>query len=166
MARESKTVQVYPDDAIVNNTIAEYESFGWELISNQRCQEFTGQTHDSDGGTTTHYSTFNKLTFSREKDSVWYKDMVALENKLSDVRNESASIKKKRPTYAGMNKLVAVILFPTLLFFIFYVTYHKKQKKQYTENLKIWNAQYSSRLKELDEEEYETIQKASEIVNG
>ena len=48
MARESKTVQVYPDDAIVNNTIAEYESFGWELISNQRCQEFTGQTHDSD----------------------------------------------------------------------------------------------------------------------
>lgn len=92
--------------------------------------------------------------------------MVALENKLSDVRNESASIKKKRPTYAGMNKLVAVILFPTLLFFIFYVTYHKKQKKQYTENLKSWNAQYSSRLKDLDKEEYEIIAKASELLNA
>lgn len=75
MARETKTIQLYPDDKIVNDTIAAYEIFGWEVINNQRCQEFTRQ--DSNG--TKHYSTFNKVTFSREKASSWYPEVSELE---------------------------------------------------------------------------------------
>lgn len=70
--KETKTVQVYPSDAIVNATIEEYGSFGWEVISNQRCQEYDGQTREYDGSLTKNYSTFNKITFTREKDSPWY----------------------------------------------------------------------------------------------
>ena len=67
MAKETKTVQCYPSDDKINAMVERYASFGWELINNQRCQEFTGQTFDSDGSSTSHYSTFNKLTFTREK---------------------------------------------------------------------------------------------------
>ncbi len=79
MARETVTVQCYPSDSAVNEKVSVYESFGWELINNQRCQEYEGQT--SDGSTiTNHYSTFNKLTFSREKSNKWYTEVVALES--------------------------------------------------------------------------------------
>lgn len=75
MARETKTIQCYPDDDKINAEIKRYEAFGWELINNQRCQEYEG-THDG----YRHWSTFNKLTFSRDKSSPWYNKVVALEN--------------------------------------------------------------------------------------
>ncbi len=75
MARETKTVQVYPTDARVNAEIKRQELFGWEVIGNQRIQEFARQ--DSDG--TRHYETFNKITFSREKSAEWYNEIVKLE---------------------------------------------------------------------------------------
>ncbi|MDE7301294.1 MAG: hypothetical protein K2N47_03905, partial [Clostridia bacterium] len=93
--KETKTVQVYPDDKVVNATISEYESFGWEVVGNQRCQEYDGQTHDYySGSTTNHYSTFNKITFTREKASPWYEEVAKLEkeyNILSDTRQSYIS---------------------------------------------------------------------------
>lgn len=98
MARESKTVQVYPDDDVVNAEIQRQELFGWEVISNQRIQEFTRQ--DSDG--TEHYETFNKITFSREKSSEWYDRVVALETeyKLISLRHEKEF--KEAASYENM----------------------------------------------------------------
>lgn len=87
MARETVTIQRYPDDSIINQTIKEYEAFGWELISNQRCQEYEGQTHGFDGSSTKHYSTFNKLTFTREKSSSWYELVVPLEEEYRSLMN-------------------------------------------------------------------------------
>ena len=60
MAKETTTVQCYPSDSAVNRKIREYEAFGWELINNQRCNEDKGTY-----GGCRHYSTFNKLTFTR-----------------------------------------------------------------------------------------------------
>lgn len=90
MARETKTVQVYPDDAKINATISFWENFGWEVINNQRCQEFTKQ--DSDG--TQHYSTFNKITFSREKSSPWYNKVAQLESEYISTEKELESKSK------------------------------------------------------------------------
>ncbi len=103
MARETKTIQCYPDDSIINSRIKQYESFGWELINNQRCQEYDGQTKERDifdGSTTTisHYSTFNKLTFSRDKGAPWYSDVVALESKYEQKENERKRIKNTEPS--------------------------------------------------------------------
>lgn len=38
MARETKTIQMYPDDDAINQAISLWENFGWEVIGNQRCQ--------------------------------------------------------------------------------------------------------------------------------
>lgn len=93
MARETITVQSYPDDYIINETIKEYEAFGWELLNNQRCQEYEGQTQGLDGSSTKHYSTFNKLTFSREKASPWYSRIVPMEAEYRSLVSE----KPERP---------------------------------------------------------------------
>ena len=83
MAKETKTVQCYPDDNKVNAMIEQYGSFGWELINNQRCQEYEGTTSDG----YRHWSTFNKLTFQREKSSPWYGKVVDLENQHDSIMN-------------------------------------------------------------------------------
>ncbi len=89
MPKETTTIQCYPSDKEINEKIRLFEMFGWEVINNQRCQEFTGQ--DSDG--TRHFETFNKITFSREKGAPWYAEARELESeyvKLTTLRNSTA----------------------------------------------------------------------------
>ena len=108
MARETITIQRYPDDKIVNDTIQAYELFGWEVIGNQRCQEFTRQ--DSNG--TKHYSTFNKITFSREKSSPWYPEVVKLEQEFDALCNaqdkKNTSARNAAAKYFGISLQSAV----------------------------------------------------------
>ncbi len=77
MARETKTVQSHPDKE--NKTISRYEMFGWEVVSNQRCQE------EEKRGDTWYTVTFNKITFSREKGEPWYKRVCELEAEYDDI---------------------------------------------------------------------------------
>lgn len=120
MARETKTVQCYPDDDIVNERIRQYEAFGWELINNQRCQEFDGQSSEMafDGSTTTvnHYSTFNKLTFSREKNSPWYGEVTALEANYNRLLDE-------KPSRPYERKIKGVLIFLGVLLTIFAIPF-------------------------------------------
>ncbi|MDE7158147.1 MAG: hypothetical protein K2N74_01080 [Clostridiales bacterium] len=111
--RETKTVQVYPSDAKVNAAIAEYGSFGWEVISNQRCQEYTGQTRNSDGGSTEHYSTFNKITFSREKDVPWYGKVTQLEDEYFAAQDKIEHYEYLEPElrYPKRRRILVLILF-------------------------------------------------------
>lgn len=92
MAKETKTVQCYPDDGLINKKIDEYASFGWELINNQRCQEYEG-TYDG----YKHWSTFNKLTFTRDKSASWY-------NKVVDLEKEYERLNDTKPTAPNVNK--------------------------------------------------------------
>lgn len=73
--REAKTIQTHPDND--NTMISFYEQFGWELQSNQRCQETKYRGDDK------YTSTFNKITFTREKNSTWHKRMCELEEEAS-----------------------------------------------------------------------------------
>ena len=101
MAKETTTTQCYPDDGIVNETIRKYEAFGWELIGNQRCQEETSYS----------YKTFNKLTFSREKSSAWYKEVTEMEikyDKLIDEEPSKPSLSKASPAYFVIGALLLV----------------------------------------------------------
>lgn len=79
MARETITVQSHPDKE--NKTITRYEMFGWEVISNQRCQE------EEKRGDSWYTVTFNKITFSREKSETWYKRVCELEVEYNDICN-------------------------------------------------------------------------------
>lgn len=71
MAKETITVQCYPDDSKINKMTAQYGAFGWELIGNQRCREEGAYV----------VSTFNKLTFSRDKSEPWYGEVASLEKR-------------------------------------------------------------------------------------
>lgn len=93
MARETKTVQCYPDDNKINAMVERYGAFGWELINNQRCQEYEG-TYDG----YRHWSTFNKLTFSREKNASWYSEVTALERKHDKLMDDEPVLYAKKPS--------------------------------------------------------------------
>ncbi|MDE7164155.1 MAG: zinc-ribbon domain-containing protein [Clostridiales bacterium] len=93
MAKETKTVQCYPDDSKINAEIKRYEAFGWELINNQRCQEYEGSY---DGYK--HWSTFNKLTFQRDKGASWYGEVTALERDYENKETECKRYKYLKPS--------------------------------------------------------------------
>lgn len=96
MAKETKTVQCYPSDERINAMIERYQAFGWELINNQRCQEYDGQTYEGDTRVS-HYSTFNKLTFTRDKGEEWYGEVTALERDYESLDNECRRYKNLEP---------------------------------------------------------------------
>ncbi len=75
--RETKTIQCHPDRD--NETIRFYENFGWEVQSNQRCQE-------KEGG---YNVTFNKITFTREKNFPGRERMCKLEEEARRIKNKS-----------------------------------------------------------------------------
>ena len=158
--KETKTIQVYPSDDIVNATIEEYGSFGWEVIGNQRCQEFDGTTHGIDGSTTHNYSTFNKITFTREKEAHWYKDVSLLEREYYATKDTVKTYKNcktvlRKPSPEGsMGVLVGVFLYffylvPGIIYTIVRCSKKSKYKKQYEKELADYNAVYPEKIREL-----------------
>ena len=154
--KETKTIQVYPSDDIINSTIEEYGSFGWEVINNQRCQEYDGQT---DG--IKHYSTFNKITFSREKSSAWYDAVTQMEKEYNTLKNTRKSYKNYEPRLKELRVqgivaaaigfwLYMLLLVPGLIFTIARACKKSKYKKRYQKELADYNAVYPAKIKELD----------------
>ena len=175
--KETKTVQVYPSDAIVNETIAEYECFGWEVIGNQRCQEFDGTTHGIDGSTTQNYSTFNKLTFTREKESRWYEDVTTLENVYYNTKSTIKSyqscapvLRKPKPTGA-IAVLLGIYLYmffliPGIIYSIVRAAKKSKYKKEYAKELAEYNSVYPEKIRELEKRLAEVRVNASKCISG
>ncbi|MCH5158477.1 MAG: hypothetical protein J1F33_04685 [Clostridiales bacterium] len=189
MARETKTVQCYPDDKIVNEKISQYEAFGWELINNQRCQEFDGQSRDIyDGSTVNHYSTFNKLTFTRDKSEPWYGEVVKLESEFEMLMDKKPSRPYERnisgvaiffgvflslcslgPIITGISVgsagLALIGLVPIGIAVILFVTQGMKKKRNnedylvYYSQLKKWEANEKAEADEI-------IKKARELVEN
>lgn len=183
MARETKTIQMYPDDDAINQAISLWENFGWEVIGNQRCQEFKKQ--DSDG--TQHFETFNKITFSRDKSASWYGKVAELEQEYIATENELQSKSKqgnpyKKPgiiapliaavvlAFAGYKFLRGVLryiimgvgfLLPIVIYIIRIASYNK-HKDEIERKESEWYAKVSDmrqRLKDILEE-------AEALING
>ncbi|MDE6505301.1 MAG: hypothetical protein K2L42_05450 [Clostridia bacterium] len=175
--KETKTVQVYPDDNIVNATISEYESFGWEVVGNQRCQEYEGQTHGIDGSTTKHYSTFNKITFTREKASPWYNEVAQIEKEyyvLNDTAKTYKSLKPvlKKPSPDGIVgfalglMLYCFWLVPGIIYSVVRASKKSKYKKEYVEALADYEATYPAKIEDLNEKIAELRIRAEKLVSG
>lgn len=175
--KETKTVQVYPSDSIVNATIEEYGSFGWEVIGNQRCQEYEGQTHGIDGSTTRHYSTFNKITFTREKDSAWYEEVSQIEKEYFVLKDTSETYKAVKPVLRTPSPegIVAVALglwlymmmiVPGVIFSITRGCLKAKYKKQYEKELAEYETVYPAKIRELNNKCAELRARAEKCVSG
>ena len=94
MSKESKVVQVYPSDAKVQESMDENAIFGWEVINNQKFQEFT---HSSIGlfSNTNHYSTYVKITYQRERSESWYPRVAELEKEYESLNNKIRRLRRR-----------------------------------------------------------------------
>ncbi len=85
--KETKSVQVYPDNDAINRKIEVWGLFGWELLSNQRQQEKHGDMIE----------TFVVLTFQREKSEPWYPEVSKLEKEYDSLCAEYSAIEAQAP---------------------------------------------------------------------
>lgn len=175
--KETKTVQVYPDDSIVNATISEYESFGWEVVGNQRCQEYEGQTYGIDGSSTKHYSTFNKITFTREKASPWYDEVTQIEKEYYTLSDTASRYRSMKPVLRKLKLdgiaaaaigvwLYMALIVPGLIFTIARCCTKSKYKKQYERKLAEYNAVYPAKIKELERKQDELRASSEKLISG
>lgn len=176
--KETKTIQVYPSDALINATIEEYGSFGWEVISNQRCQEFEGTTHDIiTGSSTKHYSTFNKITFTREKSAAWYDEVSDLEKEYNTAGDTIRSYKNRKPVLRKVKPegiiaacmglwLYMLLLVPGIIFSIVRGCLKSKYKKQYQEALARYEQEYPAKIRELEGKQAELRARSEKLILG
>ena len=178
--KETKTIQVYPDDNLVNTTIEEYASFGWEVINNQRCQEYDRQTYGANGSVTNHYSTFNKITFTREKSSPWYEEVTQLEKEHAELQNTIEKYKAKKPVLmppkrSGTGDIVLCVflyllyIIPGVIFTIVICcanSKYKKYMKQYDKETAEYNAVYPAKIKDLENKKADLRTRAEKRILG
>ena len=144
--KESKTVQCYPSDSAINEMIAVYNDFGWELTGNQRCRE-----DDGTYGDTQYYKTFNKLTFAREKSEPWYEKVSELENKYHTW--EYLYNNTEQPEGFNKRNLSLIILGPIgWIILIAYAASTKKKLKKWENDSKKKHYEYYQSMQDLRKE--------------
>lgn len=134
--KETKSVQVYPDNTVINNKIEIWNCFGWELLSNQRQQEKRGDMIE----------TFVILTFQREKSEPWYPEVSKLEKEFYELCDEYGALEAQAPQEKG------------LLGSIFGLFGAKKQAAA--------EAERKAKMEELSKKIDALAEKAEALVNG
>lgn len=134
--KETKSVQVYPDNQIINNKIEIWNCFGWELLSNQRQQEKRGDMIE----------TFVILTFQREKSEPWYLEVSKLEREFYELLDNYSALEAQAPQEKG------------LLGSIFGLFGAKKKAAA--------EAERQSKMEELSKQIDKIAEKAEALVNG
>ncbi len=94
MPKETKVIQTRPGEE--EYAIKRNELFGWEVLSNQRCQE---KQKEGDGW---YVVIFNRITFTRDKDAPWYKRVCELEKEFNDISNREYEVIKDKYRYDGV----------------------------------------------------------------
>lgn len=106
---ETRTIQVHPDND--NYCMDVFTSFGWSVISNQRCQE------ESWEGDQKYINTFAKITVTRDKEVKVddEKYLYHVMEKVADLQNyEKPTIESLKPKKPGKGKLIVSIIFGLL----------------------------------------------------
>lgn len=157
MAKETKTIQLYPDDNIINEAMAIYGDFGWEVISNQIMQKFDGS--DSDGSK--NYSTFNKLTFSREKSAPWYSQVVELERQYYAEQDKIETIIAQQPAKPTLNPAWWILPFTIFCFISF-----SKANKKYKADFEEWSTKKAEIVETSTKKQQELREQSSALLIG
>ena len=155
MAKETYIVNCWPAD--VNTTIAVYESFGWELISNN--VSATYQTSYD-----TSVSAQNELTFSREKNVSWYNEINKLQMQYEDLQGrinviEAGEPKEKKPNIVLTVFLALFYIVPAV---IYYAGYEVSQKNK----VKKWHAKNDADLANLKSQQVTILNQSRAIIDG
>lgn len=162
--KETKIVQAYPSDSAIDRAIKEWESFGWELTNNQRYQD-KSSAYIPGYGTETTTTTYNKLTFSREKSSPWYPEVKRLEEEYEGVTGQISAIKSTKPVKKPLGLLDIVLVFipfPFVGLIIYRIVLSSKFKKA----MKKYEAESTQKLAELDSKAESIKRKARNIIEN
>ncbi len=148
--RETKIIQVYPSDYAIEKAIKEWESFGWEMTGNQRYSD-ENSVYLPYLGTETTTTTYNKLTFSREKSSQWYPEVKRLEEEYEEVQRRISSIMNEKPVKKGWGFLdVLTVYLPVPL--ISFIVYQIVKKVKYKKAVKRFEENSTKKLEDLNSE--------------
>lgn len=148
MARETKIIQVYPSDYAIESAIKEWEAFGWELVNNQRYSDKDSVTIPY-VGTSTTTTTYNKLTFSREKSSSWYGEIKPIEEEYENVQRNKSNIMSDKPQKKKFGIGDAILLILPILFVVEVIRLIVRESK-YKKALKRFEENSAPKLRELD----------------
>lgn len=130
MSKESKIFT--PKVWSTQETIAHYESFGWELIS------INGK----------------QILMSRETQNPVYVDLVKYQSIYEETLEEYNNLRLPiKPTPPPEGKISTYVLTFVLLIVpgVFYVRYKRKQKREYKEKMQKFNAEYANYLSKRKE---------------
>ncbi len=170
MAKETEVVKVYPSDEAVRQKIKLFESFGWEVVGNQKITDKVGSYEGADGNYYDRLETYIQLTFSREKSSSWYKEIVELEKAYyaeSNAKERMYAEEPKKPKYVtffGVLLVFTPLLPITLPLLIINIVRQVKGKKAYKKAHDEWvNKKYSVQDQVARKQE-EILKKASELL--
>ncbi len=162
--RETKIIQVYPSDYAIEKAIKEWESFGWEMTDNQRFSDKSSVTLPY-VGTETTTTTYNKLTFSREKSSPWYPEVKRLEEEYESVTGQTSAIMRNKPQKKGIGFLDFVTIYlPVPL--ISFVVYQIVKKSKFKKATKTFEADSKAKLEQLDAKAESIRNTAKKIVDA
>ncbi|MDE7182291.1 MAG: hypothetical protein K2O41_04570 [Clostridia bacterium] len=162
--KETKIIQVYPSDSAIEKAIKEWEAFGWEMTDNQRYSDKSSVTLPY-LGTETTTTTYNKLTFSREKSSSWYSEVKQLEEEYEAIKGNISSIMYNKPRKKGIGFLdFLTIYLPVPL--ISFVVYQIIKKARFKKATKRFEENSRSKLQELNSKADAVKNSAEKIVNA
>jgi hypothetical protein len=158
MAKENQITTCYNWET--NETIALYESFGWELVSNNIVSSVKT---DSD----VQVAAENELTFSRDKDAPWYAEVNKLQQEFIKEGERIDEIKATDPTKEMKFHWILFILLCAaysigLIYLIGYLICSHIQKKKE----KKWHQENDPKIDEISKIREEIILKSRAIVNA
>ena len=155
MAKETFIINCRYDE--VNTKIAVYESFGWELISNN--VSATVQTSYD-----VAVRAANELTFSREKNAPWYRDVSKLQRQYDDLQEKIEAAEENEPEEKKPSILLTIILgcfwiIPGVLYYVGYGTVQKNKVKK-------WHEENDSQIADMKGKQVEILNQCKTIIDG
>ncbi len=155
--KETKIVQSYPSDSAIQDAIEEWQAFGWELVSNQKFSD--SQDLWSPVGTTVRTTTYNKLTFSREKNSRWYGEITAIEQEYLKLENDIYDLRSCKPEKKTGCLDIALACLPPI-YLIFWIV----KKVKYKKALNYYETSIMSEIRKLEAQGKSLRNKAAAVI--
>lgn len=155
MAKETYIVNCWSVD--VNTTVAVYESFGWELVSNN-ISTTVQASYD------TAISAENELTFSREKSMPWYNEVCKLQMQYDELQGKINSIEESEPEEKKPSTILAIILL--FCYFIPGIVYYYGYKASQKNKVKKWHAENDAVLANLKSQQVTILNQSRAVIEG
>ena len=157
MAKETYVARCYNWE--VNETIALYESFGWELVANNVVTSLNT--------TDTNVAAENDLTFSREKDAPWYAEADRLQREYVAYTNQIDQLLETSPEKESKFHW---ILFIIGLFVyglgVWYAIGHIIVVSVRKRNVKKWHEENDPKIEEINEKKAKIANECYDLING